>query len=173
MLLSLPDILGSESIRINIPESRCLVGSLGSFTYEKSLRIRGKEKLIGEVVGISSCSCLFFPYHVQLTASVPASHGRSGKSFSLQLLHAGGDFKFEMVFKDGKDTTKTLHKEGKGADVIWHPQFGWEYDIDDKAFLRFVLFAIDCTFFFPKFTVCGEANLEEMNILLSSVQDYS
>jgi phosphatidylinositol phospholipase C, delta len=73
---------------------------------------------------------------IALLFSVPAPHGRSGKTFSTylfaQLFHAGGDLEWRSK------TVKTQHTEGEGADVMWHSQFEWEYDIDDMAFLRFV-----------------------------------
>jgi len=82
----------------------------------------GREKLIVDVAGISS---------------LPAPHGRSGKTFSTymlaQLLHAGGDLEWRSK------TVKTQHTEGEGADVMWQSQFEWEYEVDDMAFLRFTI----------------------------------
>ncbi|KAF8814579.1 PLC-like phosphodiesterase [Phlegmacium glaucopus] len=105
------------------------VGSPG--WIEKPLHMRkgseylpkgGREKLVGEVVGVSS---------------LPAPNGRSGEAFSTylraQLFHAGGDLEWRSK------TVKTRHTVGQGADVVWQSQFEWEYDIDDMAFLRFVI----------------------------------
>jgi len=84
--------------------------------------ILGKEKLVGEVIGVSS---------------LPAPNGHSGKAFSVyliaQLFHASTDLKWRSK------TVKTQHTEGEGADVIWQSNFEWEYDIDDMAFLRFTI----------------------------------
>ena len=76
---------------------------------------------------------------------MPAPKGRSGKTFSTyliaQLFHAGTDLEWRSK------TVKTQHTEGEGADVMWQSKFEWEYDIDDMAFLRFVLYYIQI--FFP------------------------
>ena len=75
---------------------------------------------------------------------MPAPKGRSGKSFSTyliaQLFHAGTDLEWRSK------TVKTQHTEGEGADVMWQSKFEWEYDIDDMAFLRFVLYYIQSSF---------------------------
>ncbi|KAF8151614.1 PLC-like phosphodiesterase [Crassisporium funariophilum] len=82
----------------------------------------GREKLIGEVVGVSS---------------LPAPNGRSGKSFSTyiraQLFHASGDLEWRSK------SVKTRDNVGEGSDVIWQSQFVWEYDTDEMAFLRLMI----------------------------------
>ncbi|KIM44041.1 hypothetical protein M413DRAFT_443101 [Hebeloma cylindrosporum] len=82
----------------------------------------GREKLVGEIVGVSS---------------LPAPNGRAGKKFSTyvraQLFHASGDLEWRSK------SIKTQHSIETGANVVWQSQFEWEYENDELAFLRLLI----------------------------------
>ena len=100
----------------------------------------GREKLVGEIVGVSSCASflLLFASTSELNECflVPAPNGRAGKTFSTyvraQLLHASGDLEWRSK------SIKTQHSVETGANVTWQSQFEWEYENDEMAFLRYV-----------------------------------
>ncbi|KAF8175794.1 PLC-like phosphodiesterase [Pholiota molesta] len=83
----------------------------------------GREKTVGEVVGVSS---------------LPAPNGKAGKTFSAyiraQLFHANGDIVWQSK------TVKTHHSLDTGADILWQERFEWEYETDELAFLRLIIF---------------------------------
>ncbi|KAH9475003.1 1-phosphatidylinositol 4,5-bisphosphate phosphodiesterase 1 [Psilocybe cubensis] len=83
----------------------------------------GRQKLVVDIAGVSS---------------LPAPNGRSGKSFSTyiraQLLHGSKDLMWRSK------THKTKHHPEYGADVLWNTQFEWEFESDEMAFIRFVVF---------------------------------
>jgi len=101
----------------------------------------GREKLVGEIVGVSSCTYLF-PFLFASSSKldecslVPAPNGRTGKTFSTyvraQLFHASGDLEWRSK------SIKTQHSIETGANVIWQSQFEWEYENDEMAFLRYM-----------------------------------
>ncbi|KDR73079.1 hypothetical protein GALMADRAFT_252526 [Galerina marginata CBS 339.88] len=86
-------------------------------------RVGGREKLAVDIVGISS---------------LPAPNGRCGKPFSAymraQLLHASADLEWRSK------TIKIQHDPDNGADIAWQTQFEWEYECDEMAFLRLMVF---------------------------------
>jgi phosphatidylinositol phospholipase C delta len=99
----------------------------------------GREKLVGEIVGVSSCTSFFLflfasPPELDECFQVPAPNGRAGKTFSTyvraQLFHASGDLEWRSK------SIKTQHSIETGANVIWQSQFEWEYENDEMAFLR-------------------------------------
>ncbi|KAF8962864.1 PLC-like phosphodiesterase [Flammula alnicola] len=108
------------------------VGSPGWVAKPRHMRIGGdevntesggRERLVGEIVGVSS---------------LPAPNGRTGKTFSTyiraQLFHANGDVNWRSK------TIKIQHSAETGADVLWNEQFEWEYERDEMAFLRLLVF---------------------------------
>lgn len=99
----------------------------------------GREKMIGEVIGVSSCICASSPFHISANLCfplVPAPNGRAGKKFSsyirAQLFHSNGDVNWRSK------TVETKHSRETGADVLWNEEFDWEYETDELAFLRYV-----------------------------------
>ncbi|KAF9472618.1 PLC-like phosphodiesterase [Pholiota conissans] len=107
---------------------------------EPGLQQGGREKMVGEVIGVSSCACSLLPVIIfdGYLVLVPAPNGRAGKSFSsyirAQLFHSNGDVSWRSK------TIKTNHSLETGADILWQERFEWEYEIDDLAFLRLVIF---------------------------------
>ena len=112
----------------------------GSGLKDASVKQNGKQRLVVDIIGASSCQCILFPLTttpVNVNATVPAPNGRQGKTFSTyigaQLLHESGDMEWRS------QSVKTLHDIIVGADVLWNEQIEWYYEYDEMAFLRYVL----------------------------------
>ncbi|KAF8882957.1 PLC-like phosphodiesterase [Infundibulicybe gibba] len=82
-----------------------------------------KLRLAGEIIGISS---------------LPPPNGRTNKTYSsyikAQLLHSVQDQEWKSK------SVKTQDKLEQGADIMWKETFQWEYDADDLAFIRLIVF---------------------------------
>ncbi|KAF9552821.1 PLC-like phosphodiesterase [Agrocybe pediades] len=104
------------------------VGTPGWVAKPLSLReprstMGGRGALAVDIIGISS---------------LPAPNGRAGKTFSTylkaQLFHSGKGLKWRSK------TMKVKHDTQHGADAFFHTDLLWEYENDDLAFLRFLVF---------------------------------
>ncbi|KAF4622441.1 hypothetical protein D9613_009451 [Agrocybe pediades] len=104
------------------------VGTPGWVAKPLSLReprskMGGRRALAVDIIGISS---------------LPAPNGRAGKTFStylkVQLFHSGKDLEWSSK------TIKVKHDIQHGADAFFRTDLLREYENDDLAFLRFLVF---------------------------------
>jgi phosphatidylinositol phospholipase C delta len=123
------------------------VGSPG--WIPKPAQLQGKEgktiikyKLVGEIVGVSSCAftpCVLMGRLLKKCLTVFAVQDPEKASSLLAYIRA-------QLFHSTKDLewrSKTAKCPGVswdiGADVMWNEQFEWQYDADELAFLRYKL----------------------------------